>query len=301
MGGGSYSFTNRSTTAKARNYASVTKVNLHTAFEQQTKMTIHEIYDPKGVVIRESRDSDEHPLSYPILLAIDVTGSMGSVPAKLVKDGLPSMIQRIFERNIPDPQVAFIGIGDHECDRHPLQIGQFESSDQKLDDSLTKMYIEGGGGGNSGESYLLAYYHAAMHTEIDSFSKRGQKGLLITIGDEPPLQKLPKEIIKNLYGLGQAQDYTIQELFKLASEKYDIYHINVGSTHSGLRSRNKEIWVGIIGEDRYVYAQSHEQIPEIIGDLANNCYNQERVRVDIDLPTKQTETDSDIIDETEML
>jgi hypothetical protein len=79
------------------------------------------------VAIRESRDSTDHPNALPIILALDVTGSMGSIPHYLVKEGLPHLMDGIIQKGFPDPQVLFLGIGDHECDdvqqphRHPLR------------------------------------------------------------------------------------------------------------------------------------------------------------------------------------
>jgi hypothetical protein len=195
MGGGSYSSVKR--VSRLSNYASEkgfksvddymsTKENV---FEERS---LNNAMDPHDVAVRESRDSDEHPNSLAIIIALDVTGSMGSIPHHLVKEGLPSIMEGIIQAGIPDPQVLFLGIGDTNFDSAPLQVGQFESSDELLDKWLTSVYLEGGGGGNVGESYHLAWYFAAKHTSIDCFEKRKQKGLLFTIGDEPVLDNLPK-------------------------------------------------------------------------------------------------------------
>lgn len=281
MGGGAYSFVSRSNTAKKMDYTSVTAATLDRTFEQNKKRTIHKTLDPKGVNVRESRDSDDHPNSLAIIIGLDVTGSMGEIPALLVRDGIPRIIQRIFERGIADPQVAFVGIGDHEVDRFPLQIGQFESSDQLLDESLTNAYIEGGGGGNAGESYLLSWYHAAFHTSIDCFEKRGQKGILITIGDEPCLSQIPGSKLAALYGLQSEKDYTAAELLALAAEKYDVYHLNM-PTFSGSKKSTLDYWRQLLGAN-FVETQSYEQVPEIIGDLVSKSYNGDRVEVETDL------------------
>ena len=58
-----------------------------------------------------------------------------------------------------------------KCDSAPLQVGQFESSDELLDKWLTNIYFEAGGGGNGGESYALAWYFAALKTATDSMEK----------------------------------------------------------------------------------------------------------------------------------
>ena len=40
----------------------------------------HPLMNPKGVRLRESRDSADHPQSLGIAFALDVTGSMGEIP-----------------------------------------------------------------------------------------------------------------------------------------------------------------------------------------------------------------------------
>ena len=62
-----------------------------------------------------------------------------------------------------DPQIMFGAIGDATCDRVPLQVGQFES-DNRMDDDLGRIVLEGGGGGQMTESYELAMYFMARHT-----------------------------------------------------------------------------------------------------------------------------------------
>jgi hypothetical protein len=295
MGGGTYNFNARATSSVTKGFNKATVDSLDTVFKQQRQRRVHDSLDPRGVVIRESRDGEDHPESLAILVGIDVTTSMGNVPVLLIRDGLPNMIQRIFEEGIADPQVAFIAIGDHECDNYPLQIGQFESSDQLLDESLTNTYIEGGGGGNGGESYLLAWYHAAMHTSIDCFEKRGQKGVLITIGDEPCLNKVSGSVLARLYNLQSELDYSAAELLKLASEKYDVYHINVGSTYSGYRSSTKNYWKELLS-DHFIDAKSHEDIPRIVAELTSKSYSGTRQKVETDYAEAYNGSPTDVDD-----
>ena len=111
---------------------------------------------PHGVLFRESRDSAEHPESLAIQVYLDVTGSMGKIPEVLVTQKLGSLMNTLIYHGIAHPQILFGAIGDHTCDSFPLQVGQFESGTQELDQWLTKIYLEGGGGGQHMESYLLA-------------------------------------------------------------------------------------------------------------------------------------------------
>src|SRR6266536_4548759 len=138
---------------------------------------VHPALDPHGVDIRESRDSAEHPQSLAIAVLFDVTGSMGSVPRTL-QAKLPQLLGLLLRKGYAkDPQILFGGIGDATCDRAPLQIGQFES-DNRMDDDLSRILLEGGGGGQKTESYELAMYFMARHTSIDCLEKRGKRGYL---------------------------------------------------------------------------------------------------------------------------
>jgi hypothetical protein len=224
--------------------------------------------NPHGVMLRESRDSNEHPNTVSIILALDVTGSMGSIPHFLVKEGLPKIMGNIIQRNIKDPQLLFLAIGDHECDSSPLQVGQFESSDELLDKWLTEVYLEGGGGGNGGESYLLAWYFAGLHTVLDSVEKRQQKGFLFTIGDEPTLRELPIDALKKIMGNGQYKNYPASVLLDKAREKYHVYHLHIKETASGSQKYVMDGWKELMA-DNLILVEKHEEIAKIIPDIVS--------------------------------
>jgi len=259
MGGGSYSTTTRALRSTSMGYDTKSVKEIFKA------KAINNAMNPYGVRIREARDSSEHPNSLAIVLALDLTGSMGSVPHFLVREGLPSIVDRIIKSGIPDPQILFLGVGDHECDQAPLQVGQFESSDLMLDHWLTDVFLEGGGGGNYGESYSLAWYFAGYHTDIDCFEKRKQKGFLFTIGDEPVLQEIPAKAVKKLMGDGQYEDYTAHKLLEKASEKYHVFHIHVKETGAGSRKETIDGWKQLM-RDNLIIAERHQDIAQLIAD-----------------------------------
>ena len=261
MGGGAYSHSTRSARATSMGY------DTKPIREIFTEKSLNVLMDPKNTELRESRDSVEHPISVAILLGLDITGSMGHIPHQLVKEGLPNIMSRIIQVGIADPQLLFLGIGDHECDRYPLQVGQFESSDELLDKWLTSIYLEGGGGGNDGESYLLAWYLAGMKTSIDCFEKRGQKGFLFTIGDEKTLKNLPERSLLNIFGNGQYQDFTAVELLDKARESYHVYHLHLRQGHNGTSEDVMGDWKQLLGDNLVIVANKDEiqkVIPEIV-------------------------------------
>lgn len=259
MGHGGYSHRGRATRSKNLGYDTKSLGDIFKSKNANNGM------NPKGISVRESRDSSDHPNSVPVVLALDVTGSMGSIPHFLVKDGLPAMMDKIISQGVPDPQVLFVGIGDHECDDAPLQVGQFESSDELLDKWLTDLYVEGGGGANGGESYLLAWFFASMYTETDHFTKRGKKGLLFTIGDEPTLSDLPARAQKAIMGDGQYADMSSAELLDKAREQFEVFHLHLLQGSVGNRQSVKDGWVQLLG-DNVLFIQDRGQVAQVIAD-----------------------------------
>lgn len=279
MGWGAYSVDNRTSRATSLGY------DTKSTYEIFTQRQINNAMNPHGVTLRESRDNADHPNSLAIIIALDVTGSMGSVPHHLVKDGLPLIMGDIIQRATPDPQVLFVAIGDHECDSAPLQVGQFESSDELLDKWLTDVYIESGGGGNAGESYLLAWYFAAHHTAIDCLDKRNQRGFLFTIGDEPTLKKIPGRTLKNIMGDGQYGDEHANILLDRAREMYHVYHLHIKETGAGSRTETIDGWKQLMG-DNLIVINKHGDVARTIADVIKANYTGKSVTS----PPSQTKT-----------
>lgn len=101
----------------------------------------HKNLNPKGVKIRESRDSEDNPRSTPVIIALDVTGSMGMIADVIARTGLGTLFEAILDRKpISDPHLMFMGVGDANCDSAPLQVSQFEA-DKRIIEQLTQIYL----------------------------------------------------------------------------------------------------------------------------------------------------------------
>jgi hypothetical protein len=193
------------------------------AYSDSGASTVHPDLDPAGAS-RESRDSAEHPRSVAIAVLFDVTGSMRQVPRAL-QAKLPQLLGLLLRHGyVEHPQILFGAIGDATCDRAPLQIGQFES-DNRMDDDLGKIVLEGGGGGQKTESYELAMYFMARHTVIDCHEKRGQRGYLFIIGDEMAYSRLKRAEVKGVIGDDLPKDVTLSSVVSEVQRKWDTYYI----------------------------------------------------------------------------
>ena len=258
MGSTLYSSSSRSLRATDAGYFSK---SINDVFEQNKVNLIHESMEPSKALIRESRDSDLHPNSIPIILGLDVTGSMDRIPHFLIKNGLPKIMDGMISKGVLDPQILFLAIGDTRCDNYPLQVGQFESGDLELDTWLTRTYLEGHGGGNGGESYHLAWYFAALHTVSDAWEKRHQKGFIFTIGDDNCHGALPANVIKELTTDQVDNALTNEELLLLAKERYNVYHFNLTEDNRG--DRSSLFWKNLLG-DNAIDIDDHKNIADEI-------------------------------------
>lgn len=208
--------------------------------------------------MRECRDSDEHPNTMPIILALDVTGSMGSSSVAVAKQLGQIMESILSSGEVPDVEFCVMAIGDLAYDREPIQMGQFES-DIRIAEQIDAIYFEGCGGGNRYESYTAAWYMGLRHCDLDCW-KRDKKGIIITLGDELPNPYLPiNGYIKGLHaatGDNLQGNVETKDLLPEAREKFNIYHISVNDPHSSYEYNNKHYnvdveWKKLLGEDCY--------------------------------------------------
>ncbi len=224
-------------------------------------------FAPATITARESRDSATSPQSTPIILAFDVTGSMGRIPYEFVQTGLGVLMKEIFDRApVSNPHVLCMAVGDAYSDRAPLQVTQFEA-DIRIAQQLQELYLEGNGGGNEGESYNLAWLFAALKTSADSYEKRGKKGLLFTIGDEPPHMTLRKDQAQRFLGIDIERDLSSPEVLALVRRQYDVFHVVV-EQGSGLRDYGERMvvgaWNSLLGEGRVLRLSDYTKLSEVV-------------------------------------
>jgi hypothetical protein len=247
MGYGSYSFDTHARLAAARDGHSREEV-----FKQRR---CHPLMDPKGVRVRESRDSEQHPKSLGVIFALDVTGSMGHIPDLLARKELPTFMKLLMDWGIASPQVLFMAVGDATCDKAPLQVGQFESEAELMDQWLTWSYLEGGGGGSFQESYELAMYFAARHTSMDCWEKRERRGYFFMTGDEHPYPLVSKASVHSLIGDELVDDMAVGEVIAELATTFEPFFL---IPDEGRGQRCGERWRDLLGDHAIVLARPED-------------------------------------------
>ena len=294
MGGGSWDSSIYATSTSARVAAGVDAFDYTNKVRSGRASGVHDTLDPTKMVnpvpgkysfpLRESRDSDEHKNSVPVAIIFDVTGSMGNIPRVLQEKLMRLMDVVIDKAGLADPQILVGAVGDSYADRYPFQVGQFES-DNRFDEQLRQIILEGGGGGQTKESYALAYRFAADHTATDAFEKRGKKGYFFTMGDEAPWPTVTASEVKTIFGISDAEDETVESLLARATERWEIFHLFAEDGSYRNDAAIHERWRKLLGE-RLISVDDSSLVCEVIAGIIHmleNAYDADRVVADIGL------------------
>lgn len=283
MGGGRWDTSSYVSAASTRAASGIDDFDYDKKVKTGRARGVNALLDPKtvagpssplaGQAIRESRDGPDHPESLPIAVFFDVTGSMGQIPVVLQQKLAKLMDVVIAKAGVKDPQILVGAIGDSSpsyrasgmTDEYPFQVGQFES-DNRFDEALRAIILEGGGGGQVKESYALAYRFAAYHTATDAWDKRGKKGYLFTMGDEMPWDTVTKKEVETIFGVTAEADETVEELLAKALERWEVFHLFSMDGSYPNETRIHERWRKLLGE-RFVKVEDSSLICEIIAGL----------------------------------
>lgn len=237
--------------------------------EGRASRQVHERMDPKGVT-RESRDSLIHPESLAIATFFDVTGSMGTIPRELQRRLVSQMTLLTTRGYVDHPQQFFGAIGDATCDTGPLQTGQFEVG-LEMDDDLERVWVESGGGGQTTESYELAYYFTARHMQTDCWEKRQKKGYLFTMGDESPYLTISAAQVRRLIGDTLQADISTADIVAEVSQRWNPFHLLVETSTSQSKPSIKQTWEGLLPAGHVIELKDPKNVAEIIALIVGIC------------------------------
>jgi hypothetical protein len=196
----------------------------------------------------------------PIVVAVDVTGSMATWPFEIF-DRLPLLYNTLSQYR-EDLEICFAAIGDAGVDRWPLQVTEFAHG-YDLEQQLNALYGEGGGG-DAPESYGLFAWWVEHHVEAPD----AKKPFLIVFGDAPMHRTIPKGQIERLLGETAPEEghstwkgklssilsgsgsetFDALEAWKRVAKNWDVWFLRRPTGRKGDEVDRQ--WASAIGEDR---------------------------------------------------
>lgn len=223
------------------------------------KKALHNSLDPNIKNFRECRDSVDNPESIPIAIFVDETGSMSSLPPLILAE-LGKAVSVIQASGVKHPSILFGAIGDAaNNEQAPLQVGEFEASDELCEQHLANIYLEGNGGGNDGESYDLAMWFVANAVKTDHWEKRGRKGFMFIIGDEPVFPVTKADWLTKYVGQVEASDVDIKTTASKLQEQWEVWYLN---PHPGYNTGST--WKSILPAERVVNVPDYKDLLSLI-------------------------------------
>lgn len=258
MGAGSYN-------SAASAYRSANRVATGAKlFDFSSRATqIHPSLDVKNKPFRECRDNADNPVSIPIAVFIDVTGSNTSAAEPMMQD-FHKCMSVILDAGVEYPTVLIGATGDSRSDQAPFQVGEFEASDELLEECTGKIWLEGNGGGQQKESYAIPLAYAYHNIKTDHWDKRGKKGHLFIVADEGSHDLLESDLSRFAIN---GTPMTTKEAFELAATRWNIYILR---PKESMYKNDKKIiafWEDIAGADRVIPLESYAQLNGTIASL----------------------------------
>jgi hypothetical protein len=200
------------------------------------------IIDPSKRISSESTN--------PLIVAVDVTGSMASWPAEIF-DRLPLLFNTLSQYR-EDLEICFVAIGDARCDRWPLQVTTFASGFD-LEQQLGSLFGVGGGG-DAPESYGLFAHWVNTHVEVPNAQ---DPPFLIVYGDITMHEKIRRADISQVLGDKVRSDVDAIKAWQQLSSTWNAWFLRRPGGRQG-DSVDKQ-WARAIGAQKIFHIEDEQR------------------------------------------
>lgn len=181
--------------------------------------------------------------------------------SKIIYDKLPMFYGQIMMKNyVEDPALSFAGVGDANCDTAPLQVTEFAQG-SAIDDFISKLWLEGGGGGQNYETYELAAY---FYSNRCNFSKVKGKGYFFFTGDEGFYPAILKMDIEKFIGDHVKETVPTDQVFQALKEKFHIFFLHKPYYDLDIDRRMAAKWINLIGEENVLNLNDPKAVVDVI-------------------------------------
>jgi len=198
----------------------------------------------------------------PLVVAVDVTGSMGEWP-KIIFEKLPVLYNEA-KLHLPDVAISFSAIGDANIDAYPLQVCDFKKG-KPLEADINGLCPEGGGGGGIKESYELCAYFYARHCA----TPRSKRALFVFCGDEGFYERIKVGTLKKMVGDTVARDVDSFDAFRDLRKSFETYMLRVPYTADAEKDQFiHDQWVRALGAQNVLRMEDPKRIVDCIIGLA---------------------------------
>lgn len=195
-----------------------------------------------------------------LIVVTDVTGSMGTWPGVMFSK-LPYLRHELGTYLGQDAKLVLAAVGDGYSDDYPLQIKEPAATFEEAKSALEGLVIEGGGGGQTKESYELA---AAYFADVPNVS-RSVRPVLVFIADEHPYESVDAAQLSKL-GLGnKITARSTKEIFDTLNSMYEVFLIHKPYTSSSeVTDSVRAAWRGLLPAEHVIPLDAPERVVDVL-------------------------------------
>jgi len=150
---------------------------------------------------------------------------------------------------LDDVGMSFAAVGDVNSDKAPIQVSAFAQGSD-LDNHISKMYLEGGGGGGYTESYELSAYFYVKHCQLSD----PEIPFFFVTGDEIYYDEIQSGTIKEVMGI-QAPALKGEDMWHELMKKFNVFLLKKPYDNV----KNDKIIL-----DKWTKTLGHERVLEIV-------------------------------------
>jgi hypothetical protein len=186
----------------------------------------------------------------PLIVAVDVTGSMANWPFEIF-DRLPLLYNTLAQYR-EDLEICFVAIGDAAVDRWPLQVTTFAGGFD-LEQLLGSLFGEGGGG-DAPESYGLFAHWVNTHVDLPDLA---EPPFMIVFGDITMHPTVPKQQIDHFLGDQVSRDVDAIAAWQQVCQTWNTWFLRRPTGSPGDQVDRQ--WGQAIGEQKIFHIEDEER------------------------------------------
>lgn len=194
----------------------------------------------------------------PLIIAIDVTGSMASWPFEIF-DRLPLLYNTLSQYR-EDLEICFIAVGDGKVDQFPMQATSFANGFD-LEQQLGALFGEGGGG-DAPESYGLLAHWVNTHVKLHNLQ---EQPFLIIFGDAPMHPMVEKDQVKAIFGDDITHSYESDTAWQQVTRNWNTWFLRRPTGKAG--DFVDKQWGKAIGEQKILHIEDEQRAVDYVMGL----------------------------------
>jgi len=195
--------------------------------------------------------------------------------SKIIYDKMPMFYGQIMLQGyLSDPAISFCAIGDATSDGAPLQVTEFGQG-KEIDQLISKMYLEGGGGDNKHESYELAAYFYAKRCDLQNV----ELPFLFITGDEIFYENLSESTVHEVIGTnleetigtgqnqhkgGRHHDLKASDIWNEIKTKYNVFLVHKPFKNQADDTQFVNRWKKVLGNERVLLIVTPKAVIDVI-------------------------------------